>query len=77
MKMYKSDFVFVVLDIEKLVEFYENKLGFKWSWCDVGYGIVNRDDIGIYFWCCDNKIFFENISCYVYVQDVDSFYKEY
>ena len=77
MKMYKSDPVLAALDIEKLVEFYENKLGFKRSWCDAGYGIVNRDDIGIHFWRCDNKIFPENTSCYVYVQDVDSLYTEY
>lgn len=77
MKLYKSDPVLAALDIPRLVSFYEQKLGFSRQWCDEGYGIVKRDDIGIHFWHCDNKIFPENTSCYVYVDGVDGLYAEY
>ncbi len=76
-KMIKSDPVLAALDIPRLVAFYENKLGFKRSWCDEGYGIVHRDGIGIHFWRCNDKIFPENTSCYVYVEGVDALYEEF
>lgn len=75
--MYKSDPVLASLDIPKSVAFYEEKLGFKRSWCDEGYGIVNREQISIHFWHCKDKIFPENTSCYIYVDNVDQLYKEY
>lgn len=73
----KSDPVLASLDIEKTVQFYETKLGFKRSWCDENYGIVHRDRISLHFWHCDDKIFPENTSCYVYVNDVTSLFSEY
>ncbi len=75
--MYRSDPVLASLDILKTVAFYEDKLGFKRSWCDPGYGIVYRDEISIHFWACKDKIFPENTSCYVYVDNVDELYEEF
>jgi hypothetical protein len=75
--MYKSDPVLASLEIEKTVQFYEDQLGFKRSWCDENYGIVNRDQISIHFWHCDDKIFPENTSCYIYVDDVEVLFEEY
>lgn len=68
--------VLASLDIDKTVSFYVSKLGFKATYHDAGYGIVVRDDIAIHFWKCDDKIFPENTSCYVYVQEVDQLYEE-
>ncbi|MDF9800409.1 catechol 2,3-dioxygenase-like lactoylglutathione lyase family enzyme [Catalinimonas alkaloidigena] len=68
--------VLASLDIDKTVNFYTTKLGFKATYHDAGYGIVVRDDIAIHFWKCDDKIFPENTSCYVDVQEVDQLYQE-
>lgn len=76
-KMIKSNPVLASLDIIKTVDFYETKLGFTRNWCDSGYGIVSRDDISIHFWKCNNKIFPENTSCYVFVDNIDALYMEY
>lgn len=76
-RMYKSDPVLASLDIEKTVAFYEETLGFRRAWCDENYGIVHRDAISLHFWHCDNNIFPENTSCYVYVEGVDALYEEY
>ena len=76
-KMIKSNPVLAALDIPRLVSFYEEKLGFTQSWCDEGYGIVERDKIAIHFWKCDDKVFPENTSCYIFVEDVDALYDEY
>ena len=77
MPMTKARPVLAALDIPRLVEFYEAKLGFKATWKDEGYGIVHRDEITIHFWHCDNKIHPENTSCYVDVVDIDTLYEEY
>lgn len=70
--------VLASLDIPKSVQFYEDKLGFRRTFCDEGYGIVVRDGIPIHFWKCDDKIFPENTSCYVYMKEgVEKLYEEY
>jgi catechol 2,3-dioxygenase-like lactoylglutathione lyase family enzyme len=68
--------VLASLDIDKSVLFYTSKLGFKSTSHDPGYGIVVRDEIVIHFWKCNDKVFPENTSCYVYVQQVDQLYHE-
>ena len=69
--------VLAALDIPRLVDFYEERLGFKASWKDEGYGIVHRDQITIHFWHAKEKIFPENTSCYVDVEGIDALYEEY
>ncbi|MCI4667560.1 MAG: VOC family protein [Bacteroidia bacterium] len=76
MKLRKAAPVLASLDMFKTLEFYTQKLGFKQSYGDEGYGIVVRDEIMIHFWKCEDKIFPENTSCYIYVEDVDSLYEE-
>ncbi|WPP48193.1 bleomycin resistance protein [Catalinimonas niigatensis] len=68
--------VLASLDIDKSILFYISKLGFKATYHDAGYGIIVRDDIAIHFWKCNDKIFPENTSCYVNVQEVDQLYLE-
>jgi len=76
--MYQSDPVLASLDIGKTVAFYVEKLGFSISWQDENYGIVKRDNIAIHFWHCDDRIFPENTSCYVHIQDeIEALYAEY
>ncbi len=77
MSFAKSDPILAALNVERMVEFYENKLGFQRSWCDENYGIVRRDDIAIHFWHCDDPKFPQNTSCYLWVTDIDTLYEEF
>lgn len=77
MPMTKARPVLAAIEIPCLVDFYVEKLGFKATWKDEGYGIVHRDDITIHFWHAKKKIFPENTSCYVDVTEIESLYEEY
>lgn len=77
MKLQKTAPVLASLDVLKSLEFYEEKLGFRRTFGDEGYGVVVKDDIVIHFWRCDDKIFPENTSCYIYVEGVDELYEAY
>jgi hypothetical protein len=68
--------VLASLDMDRTMELYTGKLGFKKGWHDANYGIVSRDEIVIHFWKTDNEIFPQNTSCYVYVTGVDELHKE-
>lgn len=69
--------VLASLDILKTVAFYKKKMGFdKSGWVDENYAVIGRDKVEIHFWKCDSKIFPENTSCYIYVENVDTLYKE-
>ena len=69
--------VLASLDIFKTVTFYQEKMGFdKIGWKDKNYAVIGRDNIEVHFWKCDNKIYPENTSCYIYVEEVDSLFKE-
>ena len=69
--------VLASLNILKTVEYYEQKLGFERRWCDEDYGVVIRDQILIHFWRCSSKLFPENTSCYVEVENIEELYKEF
>ena len=70
--------VLASLNIQESVLFYEHKLGFKTTFNDDGYGVVVRDSVPIHFWKCDDKIFPENTSCYLYLeQGIEELYAEY
>ena len=73
----KSDPVLAALDVERLVQFYENKLGFHRTWCDANYGIVKRDEIAIHFWHCNDPIHPQNTSCYLWVTNIDQLYEAF
>lgn len=69
--------VLASLNISETVDFYQKKMGFdRVGWQDNNYAVVGRDKIEIHFWKCNNKIFPENTSCYIYVRDVDGLYGE-
>lgn len=76
MPLKKAIPVLAALDVPRLVNFYTSQLGFKSGWLDENYGIVKRDDIVIHFWHCNNKIFPQNTSCYIDVEDIDLLYEE-
>lgn len=69
--------VLASLNIAESIEFYTQKLGFTSSYQDEGYGIVHRDEILLHFWKCNDKIFPENTSCYIYVKEIDALYEEF
>lgn len=75
--MYKSDPVLASLDIARTVQFYEEILGFKTSWSDANYCVVKKHKIAIHFWKCDDNIFPENTSCYIYVKNISHLYQLY
>lgn len=69
--------VLASLNIAKTVAFYKNQLGFdKLGYMDENYAVIARDKVEIHFWKCNDKIHPENTSCYVFVQDIDTFYEE-
>ena len=69
--------VLASLNIAKTIAFYKTILGFdKLGYMDENYAVIGRDKVEIHFWKCDNKIHPENTSCYIYVQDINTLYKE-
>lgn len=69
--------VLASLNIDKTVNFYQEKLGFdRVGWKDTNYAVIARDHVEIHFWKCTNKIHPENTSCYIQVSDVESLYTE-
>lgn len=69
--------VLASLNIDKTVSFYQEKMGFdKIGWKDKNYAVIARDEVEVHFWKCNNKIYPENTSCYIHVEDVDGLYKE-
>ena len=68
--------VLASLDIGLTMEFYKQKLGFVSRYQDESYAVARREDMEIHFWKCEDKIFPENTSCYIYVSDVDALYEE-
>jgi catechol 2,3-dioxygenase-like lactoylglutathione lyase family enzyme len=65
--------LFAASDVTKAAEWYRDKLGFKIAnlYPDYGYAIVQRDDIEIHFWKCDDRNIAENTSAYFRPDDID------
>lgn len=69
--------VLASLDILKTVEFYRQQLGFQIIYAQPGeYGIVQRDDVSIHFWKCDDKNIPAMTSCRVGVNGIGHLYEE-
>lgn len=69
--------VLFALDVRKSVAFYKEKFGFdKQGWVDDHYAVIGRDLIELHIAKCNNKIFPENTSCYIHVENVDGLYAE-
>jgi len=65
-----------VLDLARATEFYEKILGFTAIVLpDHNYAILDRDNFCIHLYVTGDKYLCENSSCYLYVDDVDSFYE--
>ena len=64
------------LDINATVEFYESKLGFKASFVEENYAVLQRDKVILHFWLCHDKEIPALMSCYVDVLDIDVLYEE-
>ncbi|MDQ3062531.1 MAG: VOC family protein [Acidobacteriota bacterium] len=69
--------VLASLNIKETVEFYEQKLGFRFGYADENYAICKRDDCEIHFWFCDDKHIAENTSCYVRADNLEALHDEF
>ncbi len=68
--------VLASLNIERTVDFFESKLGFRRLHVEQGvYGIVNRGRVSIHFWACNDKAIAEATSCRVQVSGVQALYQ--
>lgn len=76
MSLKKAAPVLASLKMSESLDFYVQKLGFRQTYGDEGYGIVEREGIVIHFWKCNDRIHPENTSCYIYVDEVDKLYEE-
>ena len=75
-------FVLAVQDLQKSVEFYKNKLGFKSGWFDDNWHFLHRDECTIMLGeCADDRSAFEinNHSYFGYfdVQNIDILFSEF
>lgn len=56
MRMIKTIPALPVVNIEKAVDFYQDKLGFKSRHKDEGFAILTRDSVEIHLWAaCDGR----------------------
>ncbi len=64
--------VLAARDPSAAADWYRDKLGFSVSrnYPDEGYAIVQRDEIEIHFWKCDDRHIAENTSAYIRVSDI-------
>ena len=66
------------LDIGVSVGFYTEALGFTCRFQSPGeYAIVQRDDVEIHFWPCDDPNIAANTACRVAVLGISDLYEEY
>lgn len=69
--------VLFALDVKRSVAFYREKFGFdRQGWVDDAYAVIGRDRIELHIARCNDRIFPENTSCYIHVEDVDGLYRE-
>ncbi len=66
--------LFPAADVQKSAAWYRDKLGFGIVnvYPDHGYAIVQRDDIEIHFWKCDDPKVAEMTSAYIRPDDIDA-----
>jgi catechol 2,3-dioxygenase-like lactoylglutathione lyase family enzyme len=65
------------LNAEETIQFYTEKLGFKFINNWDGYVIFSRDEISIHLWPTNDPELPKATACYIYVSEVDSLYNEY
>jgi catechol 2,3-dioxygenase-like lactoylglutathione lyase family enzyme len=68
--------VLASLDIERSAAFFESRLGFTKIYVEQGvYGVVNRGQVQIHFWACNDKRIAEATGCRVQVSAVGALYE--
>lgn len=70
--------VLPVLDIDRTLAFYQDKLDFKTiaNYADQGCAIVERDGVQLHFWKTDNDRLPPQSSCRVNVTGIETLYAE-
>jgi catechol 2,3-dioxygenase-like lactoylglutathione lyase family enzyme len=68
---------FPAADVQLALAFYEQKLGFVRLFDYGDYAAVERDNLEIHLWACDDKRLAENTGCRVGVTDIEELYAEY
>jgi catechol 2,3-dioxygenase-like lactoylglutathione lyase family enzyme len=71
--------VLAALDVDRQVAFYRDKLGFAVGrvYADSRYAILERDDVELHLYGCDDCHIAENTSCYLRVQAIAALWSEY
>lgn len=68
--------VLASLDIEKSVAFYCDKLGFIRIYAKPSvYGIVQRNQIALHFWACQDPVIAKATSCRIGVKGIEALYQ--
>lgn len=67
--------VLASLDVSQSLAFYESELGFTRRHEEPDFGIVQRDDVEIHFWKCDDRSIAELTSCRIRVSGIEELYK--
>ena len=75
MPLLKATPILAYLDGDATVSFYE-KLGFESNTSYEGYLMFSKDLISIHLWRCDDESIPKNTGCYVYVDEIETLYKE-
>jgi catechol 2,3-dioxygenase-like lactoylglutathione lyase family enzyme len=68
--------VLASLDIARSVGFFESRLGFTRIHAEQGvYGVVNRGQVHIHFWACQDKTIAEATGCRIRVSGIRALYE--
>lgn len=66
MRMKKTIPALPVIRIDKAIQFYQDKLGFRSGYYDKGFAILTRDDVEIHLWAsCDTGWKYRSILLFV------------
>jgi catechol 2,3-dioxygenase-like lactoylglutathione lyase family enzyme len=81
-KITGTRFVLAVRDLEKSVEYYQNKLSFKTWWSGVGWHFLKRERFMVMLGeCPDDRSAFETRNhayfAYIDVENINELYQEY
>ena len=68
--------VLPVLELLSAVAFYEQKLGFAVAFQYEGYAGVQRDQVQIHFWQCEDASLPKSTSCRIVVTGIDELYEQ-
>lgn len=64
-------------NFRQTIDFYTKKLGFTLTGQYPDYLIVERDEIALHFWLCEDTTFFKVSGCYLYVEGIERLYQDF